>query len=296
MKDTIKQVLIKMRSHFGDSVFTEPSKFRHALADFLGDVQNGNTKIIRNLLNVAICDMNAYARIKSNPQAVNVLISLMNTDYMIELNAAQAVISSIGEFLGHGFQVHEKQNNEPQPQVSKYVQDSNKYGNEEQDAETLRNKYRNSMENFSPIKGYLRIKKDTKDVVAGLRDITIISSKGKEFVALQRDGNVVFCSFSGCSFCQLGWHDVTDIVEYNGILYGLTRDKTIVTSYMHPKEEESTRKIIYGMRTPSLDEQRKSDHEEISGWRNIIALSVCSSDNVFGLRSDGTVAAITSWC
>jgi formylglycine-generating enzyme required for sulfatase activity len=103
MKNTIKQVLETLKNTFGDSIFTDPKRFKAAIAD---TPIESDGKYIRFLLSIAICDMKAYSHLEtphSNKDfIVGNLIAEMSTDYIRGDNAAaQAVIESIAELLGY---------------------------------------------------------------------------------------------------------------------------------------------------------------------------------------------------
>jgi len=104
MEDTIRQVLQEIKNAFGVSIFNNPEQFKSALKD----VQIAtNAKPIRNLLDIAICDMQAYSRLESASNSsdrsfvLGNLISEMSSDYKIDKHNTQIVIECIAELLGY---------------------------------------------------------------------------------------------------------------------------------------------------------------------------------------------------
>jgi formylglycine-generating enzyme required for sulfatase activity len=107
MKNTIKQILETLKNTFGDSIFTDPKRFKAALADVRIE---SDGKKIRNLLNIAICDIRAYSRLEKafankNLFVVDNLVMEMSDDYTIKEDAAKIVIECIAELLGHAPEV-----------------------------------------------------------------------------------------------------------------------------------------------------------------------------------------------
>jgi len=104
MENTITQVLQKLKDAFGISIFTDPSKFKSALRDI---PIKTNAKPIRNLLNIAICDMCAYSRLESaisnnNSFIIDNLASEMSLDYGgIDRQNTLIVINCIAGLLGY---------------------------------------------------------------------------------------------------------------------------------------------------------------------------------------------------
>jgi len=103
MKTTIKQALQTLNKHFGASIFSNPKQFKAALADVPIE---SDAKKIRNLLNIAICEMKAYSRLESslsnkNNFVVDNLSEEMLSDFAIDKPTAQMVIESIAELLGY---------------------------------------------------------------------------------------------------------------------------------------------------------------------------------------------------
>jgi len=103
MKKTIVQVLHKIKNDFGVSVFSDPARFKSALMDVRIET---DAKPIRNLLDIAVCDMKAYSRLESarsgnNSFILDNLVSEMSSDYRIGTRDTQIVISCIAELLGY---------------------------------------------------------------------------------------------------------------------------------------------------------------------------------------------------
>jgi len=103
MKTTIKQALQTLNYHFGASIFSSPKQFKAALADVPIE---SDAKKIRNLLNIAICEMKAYSRLESalsnkNNFAVDNLSAELSSDFSIEKPVAQMIIECVAELLGY---------------------------------------------------------------------------------------------------------------------------------------------------------------------------------------------------
>jgi uncharacterized protein (TIGR02145 family) len=102
VKTTIKQVLQTLNTHFVASIFSNPRQFKAALADVPIETDG---KRIRNLLNIAMCEMKAYSRLESslsnNTFVVDNLSAELSSDFMIDVSAAKMVIESIAELLGY---------------------------------------------------------------------------------------------------------------------------------------------------------------------------------------------------
>jgi formylglycine-generating enzyme required for sulfatase activity len=103
MKNTIKQVLETLKNTFGDSIFTDPKRFKAAHADV--QIESYGKKI-RNLLNIAMCDVKAYSRLETaiankNLFVVDNLAMEMSDDYDINRDTARMVIESVAELLGY---------------------------------------------------------------------------------------------------------------------------------------------------------------------------------------------------
>jgi len=104
LKATIRQVLQTISEHFGASVFTNPKQFKSALED--APINSGDGDTVRNLLRIAVCEMQAYSRLKmalagGNFFAIDNLPGEMSSKYMMDKAAAQVVIECIAELLGH---------------------------------------------------------------------------------------------------------------------------------------------------------------------------------------------------
>jgi len=118
MRDQIEKALQALKDHFGTAIFTNPQQFKSALADT--PIEN-DAKKIRHLLNVAMRDMKAYARLKSdlanNPFLVDNLIAEMSADYDINTDSSRAVIECIAELLGHKVKPPAQQKSSKQPNI-----------------------------------------------------------------------------------------------------------------------------------------------------------------------------------
>ena len=100
MREQIEKILKTLNDHFGPSIFTNPQRFKAALADMPIET---DAKKIRHLLNVAIRDMNVYSRLESglsnNPFLVGNLVAEMVQDCWPEESSARIAIECIAELL-----------------------------------------------------------------------------------------------------------------------------------------------------------------------------------------------------
>jgi formylglycine-generating enzyme required for sulfatase activity len=101
MKATIKQVLQTLNERFGASIFSDSGQFKSALAEVPIEAY---AKQVKNLLIRAVCDMQAYSRLKSglllgNPAAVDYLVIKMSSEHLIDTHASRTVIECIAELL-----------------------------------------------------------------------------------------------------------------------------------------------------------------------------------------------------
>jgi ankyrin repeat protein len=103
MKEDIKQVLQTVIKQFGESIFSNPNQFKSVINDIPIDTDADK---IRNLLRYAICNLQAYDKLKSaqnenlHLKAEN-LITEMSTKYMMDKGATRSVITSMAELLGY---------------------------------------------------------------------------------------------------------------------------------------------------------------------------------------------------
>jgi formylglycine-generating enzyme required for sulfatase activity len=118
MKATIKQVLQtlnerfeasifsdpeqSLNERFEASIFSDPEQFKSALADVPIEVY---AKQVKNLLNRAVCDMQAYSRLKSglanDPFFVDKLTTEMSSEHLIDTHVSRMVLECIAELLGY---------------------------------------------------------------------------------------------------------------------------------------------------------------------------------------------------
>ena len=92
LSQAMDRVLSNLMAHFGTDLFTEIHRFRGAILD---EPITHQAKKVRFLLMLAMCDMKAYARLKT----LNMydLIDEMVTDYEINREAATATIRAIAK-------------------------------------------------------------------------------------------------------------------------------------------------------------------------------------------------------
>jgi hypothetical protein len=103
MRDEIKATLQAIITAMGQDIFTRPQQFRGVLAD-IQIKHDGDA--IKNLLRIAICELQAYTRLQAGFAQNNLFIvdniaSEMATKYMIQQNITQIVIESIAELHGY---------------------------------------------------------------------------------------------------------------------------------------------------------------------------------------------------
>jgi len=127
MRDIIKQAFQDMIAFYGEAVFANPKQFKGVLSDVLGNrgIAGGEAKRIRNLLNTAVIDMNAYSRLKAaiaknEFYAVGNLVSEMDSDYNTKRESAEAVMDCIAELFGYTPPKSDRQPETPTPiQINK---------------------------------------------------------------------------------------------------------------------------------------------------------------------------------
>ena len=112
MTDNIYKALQAMQTHFGADIFNDSRRFINGL----NDVVSADAKKVKNLLRIAICDLNAYARLEkatdeSKIYIVKHLEREMHEDYMISEDIAIDVIKCISTFMGITAQTKVPNNN-----------------------------------------------------------------------------------------------------------------------------------------------------------------------------------------
>ena len=105
MKETIKQILQRITENFKEEIFSNQKQFQSAIADL--PIEFDAVKI-RNLLRIAICDMQVYSKIKNEPYMskhliIHNLIRTFSENYNISESDARVVIESIAEFMGYTY-------------------------------------------------------------------------------------------------------------------------------------------------------------------------------------------------
>jgi len=103
MDDIIRQVLQTLKDDFGCSIFSNSERFKSALNDVRIET---DAKRIRNILTVAVCDMQAYSRMESALAANDIFIvgnltEEMAKDYWPDKHDAKVVMILIAELLGY---------------------------------------------------------------------------------------------------------------------------------------------------------------------------------------------------
>jgi alpha-tubulin suppressor-like RCC1 family protein len=112
--------------------------------------------------------------------------------------------------------------------------------------------------------------KDGRCNTGGWRDIVAVSAGGNSTVGLKADGTVVVVGSNGSGQCNTGgWCDIVTVFAGGGVTVGLKADGTVVAVGSNE----------YGL------------CNVISGWRDIVAVSIGSYSSIVGLKADGTVVA-----
>jgi len=108
MKEIIQQVLKDMSGRYGNTAFSNATRFKNSIVDILGymGIDSSEAKRIRNLLNIAIVDMQAYTKLKTAIEkkefyVIGNLIKEMDSDYAINREAAEIVMNCIAEWFGY---------------------------------------------------------------------------------------------------------------------------------------------------------------------------------------------------
>jgi len=95
VREIAKKALLTLKQDFGEQIFETP-RFKGALLDV--PINAVNSKKIRFLLVLTICELNAYSRLKETDP--NIIINELIYEYSIDLNAAEAIVSAILIVLG----------------------------------------------------------------------------------------------------------------------------------------------------------------------------------------------------
>ena len=97
----IKKVLNTLLELLGEQVFYDSRRFKAALKDIAIEKEADK---IRNLLNIAVGDMDFFGQLKANGGETRFLVprltEKMVSDYAIDKNAAKTVMENLSEFAG----------------------------------------------------------------------------------------------------------------------------------------------------------------------------------------------------
>jgi len=120
MREQIEKALQTIKNHFGTAIFANPGQFKAALAD---TPIKSDADTARNLLRIAVCDIQAYSRLETalannNLFIVDDLTAEMSSKYMMDKTAVQMVIECIAELLGY------TSKSAPQPKSQKPTQNA----------------------------------------------------------------------------------------------------------------------------------------------------------------------------
>lgn len=269
-KDIITKTLNELHDRLGDKIFTEPSKFKGALLDIRGE---DSAKTIRHLLNVAICDMDAYARLKNNKSLQNALISEMNQVYAIEQNIAQTIISSIGELLGVSIVIPVIQGVSSTKAPANISNDAVITSIHAGTAGTVGLKSDGTI----IATGCYRLEEYGGYNVANWKGMVDVLYSGECIVGLKSDKTVITANSphdNNEMYNTIGWQNIIAISMGTSHLLGLTNNGYVVA--------------IHGRRHGIID------HGEcnVMNWNNIKKISASFMDYTVGLKSNGTVVAV----
>jgi len=103
MQENILKTLNTIKDHIGTSAFSNPKQFKGALEDIK---INNDADIIRNMLKIAICDLNAYSRLEkalidNHKSIIDDLVAEMVSKFMTDITVTKIVIYSIAGLLGY---------------------------------------------------------------------------------------------------------------------------------------------------------------------------------------------------
>jgi tetratricopeptide (TPR) repeat protein len=103
MREQIIKALQTIKFDFGENFLNNPKHFRNITLDVKIE---GDGEIIRNILNIAVCEIKAYERLKialntNDKFIVNNLSTEMSKKFLMDKYATQIVIESIAEFVGY---------------------------------------------------------------------------------------------------------------------------------------------------------------------------------------------------
>jgi uncharacterized protein YkwD len=124
MKNTIIQALQDIFNIYGEGAFTNPFQFKNTLGDVFGNrgVASSEAKRLRNLLTIAVVDMQAYTRMKealakNELHIISNLISEMDRIYDVKEESAKIVMGCIALLLGNKIPATNPQPPAPVPQI-----------------------------------------------------------------------------------------------------------------------------------------------------------------------------------
>jgi len=101
MKDICTHMLEALINLYGTDILTDAARLKQAMAEVF---RSDEYKKPRNLLGIALLDLNAYARLKSLSggefMAADVLASQMHADFDIASSSAQEVMEAVAKIAG----------------------------------------------------------------------------------------------------------------------------------------------------------------------------------------------------
>ncbi|MCL2198307.1 MAG: DUF6273 domain-containing protein [Defluviitaleaceae bacterium] len=95
MFNVLNQVLQKIKLDLGTEIFNDNDRLTAALNDMT------DNKKVRNLTRIAVCELQAYQRLKKDNHIVSTLAREMSDDYMIPYEITSDVMECIADLIGH---------------------------------------------------------------------------------------------------------------------------------------------------------------------------------------------------
>jgi alpha-tubulin suppressor-like RCC1 family protein len=282
--DTIRQVLQTLKSDFGTDIFDNSSRFMGGL----NDVQiKADSKIIKNLLRIAVCDLHAYTRLKKSYDlddifAVGNIAKEMSDDFMLPIETTTQVIECLALLIGF------------KPSSTLPIAKTEKENNND-DAE----QNRIQQKRFELKEQRIRISK-FQGCVAACSNRTLGLKTNGTVVAT---GDVGWGSNSCGQLYTSDWRNINSIyvtgiatigICSNGAVYVAgTEDFNKASSWRNIIMIALSDETVIGLKndgTVVAVGDNRYGQCNIEGWRNIVSV-FASSLHTVGLRADGKVVA-----
>ncbi|MCL2841253.1 MAG: DUF6273 domain-containing protein [Defluviitaleaceae bacterium] len=102
MYDAMSDALQTIYGRFGSDIFGNPNRFVSALNDLVTGVDSGKVK---NLLRIAVCDLNAFTRLHKATQTGDIYAALkiskeMSDDFMLPIEISTEIVNRIASLAG----------------------------------------------------------------------------------------------------------------------------------------------------------------------------------------------------